>query len=141
MSAADNRALLEEYLNDIWVGRDPGAIERFVAPDYQRHMSPTAPPLDALSQIERIKGFQAAFPDISFTLEHVIAGDEGLAFHGTMRGTHTGEFLGIPPTNKTFEIHLVDFMWIEDGKIVEQWGGPDMLDMARQLGASITAGE
>jgi len=141
MTAEDNKALLEQYLNDIWVGGEPEAIERFVAPDYQRHMSPTAPSLDPATQIERIKGFRAAFPDIVIDLQHVIAGDEGVAFHATMRGTHTGEFLGIPPTGKTFEIHLVDFMWIEEGRIVEQWGGPDMLDMAKQLGASITPGE
>jgi predicted ester cyclase len=32
-------------------------------------------------------------------------------------------------------VNLVDMVRIEDGRFVEQWGGPDMLDLARQLGA------
>lgn len=141
MSAEANRALLDGYIDEVWVRDNPEGIERFVAPHYQRHMSPTTPPLDPKMQVERIKGFRAAFPDIDIVVHAVVAEEDHVAFHSTMRGTHLGEFLGIPPTGKTFEVNLVDFIRIEDGKFVEQWGGPDMLDLLKQLGASLTAPE
>jgi predicted ester cyclase len=55
-----------------------------------------------------------------------------------MRGTHQGEFLGIPPTGKQVTVGLVDVIHIENGKFVEQWGGPDLLDLVQQLGGEIS---
>ena len=54
-----------------------------------------------------------------------------------MRGTHQGEFLGIAPTGKEVTVSLPDMVRIENGKFVEQWGGPDLFDLIRQLGASV----
>jgi hypothetical protein len=141
VTAEDNKALLEGYLREVWMEGNPDAIGDYVAPHYQRHMSPTAPPLDPATQVERIKGIKAAFPDVSIVAEEMIADENFVAFRSTLRGTHQGEILGIAPTGKEVEVGLVDFIRIEDGKFVEQWGGPDMLDMAKQLGATITAGE
>lgn len=141
MSADDNKALLEAYLREVWGESNPEAAERFVAPNYKRHMSPTAPPLDPATQIERLKGILTAFPDVSIEADDIIADEHGVAFRSTMRGTHRGELLGIPPTGKTIEVSLVDFIRIDDGKFVEQWGGPDMFDLLKQLGASMTVSD
>lgn len=141
MSAVENRALLERYLNDVWAEGNPNAVERFAAPDYKRHGSPTAPPLDAAAQIERLKGIRAAFPDIVIEADEIIAADEGVTLRSTFRGTHLGEFFGIPATGKYVEVGLVDYFRIENGKFVDQWGGPDMFDLLRQIGASFTPGD
>ena len=61
-----------------------------------------------------------------------------IAFRSTMRGTHRGEFLGIPPTGIQVTVGLLDVIRIENGKFVEQWGGPDLLDLVQQLGAEIS---
>jgi predicted ester cyclase len=45
--------------------------------------------------------------------------------------------LGIPPTGRTVEVTLVGIVRVEDGRFAEQWGGPDMLDLVRQLGGTI----
>jgi predicted ester cyclase len=42
-----------------------------------------------------------------------------------MRGTHSGEFQGIAPTNKRVEVKAIDIFRIEDGKILEHWGHAD----------------
>jgi predicted ester cyclase len=54
-----------------------------------------------------------------------------------MRGTHRGEFFGIAATDKRVEFGLLDVIRIEDGKFIEQWGGPNMYDLLRQLDAVI----
>jgi predicted ester cyclase len=141
VSADNNKALLEGYLREVWTEGNPDAIDRYVAPNYKRHMSPTSPPLDPATQVERIKGIRAAFPDISIVADDIIADDHGVAFRSTMKGTHLGEILGIPPTGRAIEVGLVDYIRIEDGKFVEQWGGPDMFDLLKQLGASFSVGD
>lgn len=141
VSADENAALLNRYIDEVWNAADPEAVARFVAPTFRRHTSAAGPPLDLAGQIERLKGFRVAFPDVTIDIEDVIAGEGDVAFRSTMRGTHLGEFLGIPPTGRAVVVGLVDMIRIEDGCFVEQWGGPDLFDLLRQIGATVTPGE
>jgi steroid delta-isomerase-like uncharacterized protein len=141
VSAAENRALVEGYVRAVWAEGDLDAVERFVAPGYQRHVSPKVPPLDLAAQIERLKGIRAAFPDVTIDTDAIVGDDEGATLRSTMRGTHLGEFLGIPATGRTIEVGLVDYFRVEDGKFVDQWGGPDIFDLLKQLGASFSVGD
>lgn len=137
MSAEENAALLERYISEVWEAANPEAVGRFAAESFRRHRSPLSDPLDRAGQISLLKTFRSAFPDITVEVEDVVAADDRVAFRSTMRGTHQGEFLGIEPTGRKVTVVLVDILRIEDGKIVEQWGGPDLLDLLKQLGASI----
>lgn len=135
MDAPAGRAFLDRYLREVWVDRDPEAVRRFIGPGYLRHRAPTLDPLDADAQVERLRGFASAFPDITITVEDVVVPGDRIAFRSTMRGTHRGEFLGVAATGRTVEVTLVDIMRIEAERIVEQWGGPDLHDLVRQLTA------
>lgn len=139
MSTDRARELLDRYITEVWDAGDPRAVERFASESFRRHTSPGAKPLDRDQQIERLEGFRAAFPDISIEIDDVIADRDLVAFRSTMRGTHEGEFLGIAPTGRQVAVGLVDMVRIEDGRFVEQWGGPDMLDLLEQLGAKFEA--
>lgn len=135
MSPQDNEKLLERYVEEVWDNGNLDALRDFLAPDYRRHASPTLPPLDLEAQIERLTGFRKAFPDISLTVEDVTAADDRIAFRSTLRGTHEGELAGLPPTGRQITVGLVDLIRVEEGRFAEQWGGPDMADLFRQLGA------
>lgn len=78
--------------------------------------------------------FLAAFPDFSATVEDIAAEEDTVAMRVTLRGTHEGEFMGIEPTGREFEVQNMVFTRIEDGKIAERWLQPDMLGLLRQLG-------
>jgi predicted ester cyclase len=92
--------------------------------------------LDVDSQIERLVGFREAFPDVTIAVEDLIVEADRVAFRSTMRGTHLGEFAGIQPTGRQVTVALMDLIRIEDGRFAEQWGGPDLFDLLRQLGVS-----
>ena len=53
----------------------------------------------------------------------------------TMRGTHRGDFFGLPATGREVTLTGVHIMRVADGKIVEHWGSNDDLGLMRQLGA------
>ena len=93
------------------------------------------------SQFERVRRLGTAYPDLAIVVDDIIADDHGVSFRATLQATHLGDFAGIPATGRSIEVQLVDFMQIEDGKIVGQWGGPDMRDMVQQLGATLSLGE
>ena len=138
MSAEENKALLCQYVNEVWGNQNLMALDEFLAPSYKRHRSPTTQPLTRDGQKDLLTLFRTAFPDIQITIEEMIVQDSRIAFRSTMRGTHLGEFLGIPPTGRLVIVGLVDIIHIEDGKFVEQWGGPDLWDLLKQLGANIS---
>jgi len=50
------------------------------------------------------------------------------------RGKHTGDFLGIPATNKDVEMEGIAIHRVVDGKIVEHWGQVDAMGMLVQMG-------
>ncbi|MEA5389127.1 ester cyclase [Haloarculaceae archaeon H-GB11] len=54
----------------------------------------------------------------------------------TERGTHDGEFMGMEPTGKEYEIQTTAFLHLEDGKVAEWWIQPDTLGFIQQLGVN-----
>lgn len=140
MTAGDNEKLLERYVREVWEKGNPEAVTRFASEDFRRHGRPETEPLDLAGQIERLNGFRAAFPDITIEVDDVISSDTHICFRSTMRGTHEGDLMGIPPTGRQVTVQLVDMIRVEGGRFAEQWGGPDMLDLLRQLGATIQIG-
>jgi steroid delta-isomerase-like uncharacterized protein len=135
MSTEENKQLLQRYIAEVWGNGNLEALRDFLAPGYRRHVSPTLPPLSLEEQIQRLTGFRTAFPDITLTVEEVVAEDDRIAFRSTITGTHHGELAGLPPTGRRIRVGLVDIIRVEDGRFAEQWGGPNMADMFRQLGA------
>jgi steroid delta-isomerase-like uncharacterized protein len=66
-----------------------------------------------------------AFPDLSITVEDLVAEGDRVTARVTMRGTHQGEFQGLAPTGKRVEVRAIDMFRISNGKIVEHWGHAD----------------
>jgi len=75
-----------------------------------------------------------AFPDITFTIEDIIAEGDKVAFRVTLKGTHLGEFMGHAPTGKKIEITNSNWFRVSDGKLVEFWATSDRFRLMQQLG-------
>jgi predicted ester cyclase len=134
MSAEHNKALVRRMLAEVRNGWTPAVIERFFAPHYRRHLTPNGPHLTAEEQRARASGLRAAFPDADVTLEDILAEGDRVAYRLTIRGTHRGVFLGIAPTGRPIAVSFTAIVRVEDGKLVEEWGGLDQSDLRRQLG-------
>ena len=76
----------------------------------------------------------AAFPDVSLAIEEMAAEAGTVATRYTMRATHEGEFMGMPPTGRKLEILLLDMIRVRDGKVAEHWGLFDQTALTAQLG-------
>jgi steroid delta-isomerase-like uncharacterized protein len=74
-----------------------------------------------------------AFPDLQAHIEDIVAAEDKVAVRLRFRGTHRGEFLGIPATSRTIEYVSHEFYRIADGLIAEEWICSDMTTLLRQL--------
>jgi steroid delta-isomerase-like uncharacterized protein len=138
MAAADNTALVRRYLETLWTQEDPAVAETFLAPHYQRHLTPHTPPLPREGFRQRLARFRAACTDLQHTLDDLFAEGDRVAIRVTVRGTHHGVFHGIAPTGKPVTVSQVEIVRIEEGKIAESWGGVDLADLLHQLGAVVS---
>jgi len=84
--------------------------------------------------------FQAAFSDkVCIDEARLFMGEWAAAF-GRQEATHSGEFLGIPPSGRRVEIRYMDFWKVVDGKIVDNWVSVDFAHVAAQLGVDLFRG-
>lgn len=129
--------LLERYVADVWGQKDVDALDSYLTEDYRRHLTVRSEPLDREGQKKLVASFWHAFPDAELNIEDVLVEGDRLAFRSIMRGTHRGTFHSIAPTGRRVEVYLLDFLRIENGRFAEQWGGPNLLDLLQQVGASV----
>jgi steroid delta-isomerase-like uncharacterized protein len=108
----------------------------FLADDFVEHEA--APGLEPTREGVRqfFTMYTAGFPDLHFAVEDVLASGDKVVGRFRATGTHTGEFMGMPPTGKSVEVQGIDIIRFgDDGLAREHWGVFDALAMMQQLGA------
>ena len=123
MSTADNKAFITRYLEALSGKPKPASV-------YNQYIADSDPELK-----EHIVMAEAAFPEYELVADEMLAEGNKVVVRGRTRGTHKGEFAGLPPTNKTFEVPIVVIYEIENGKIVNHWLLADNMGVMQQLGA------
>jgi predicted ester cyclase len=76
----------------------------------------------------------AAFPDATFTREHLVIEDDRAVWIGQVRGTDTGGFMGMAPTGKPFQLPMVVMYTVRDNAIVHEQRIYDFSGMLIQIG-------
>lgn len=135
MSTEENKAVVRRWNEDFWNKDNPDAIEELCATNYVLHGAPpgVAPGFEGMKQAHAMH--HAGFPDMHFTIEDMVAEGDKVATRFTLRGTHKGEWAGIPPTGKQVTMTGMEITRFEGGKYRETWLTMDMLGMMQQLGA------
>jgi predicted ester cyclase len=92
-----------------------------------------APGLDGLRGAFKV--FRAGFPDLKFKIIEIIVSGNKAVIHSNITGTNTGDFMGIPATNKKIDYNQVDIVYFNsDNKATERWGYFDVMKFMNQLG-------
>jgi steroid delta-isomerase-like uncharacterized protein len=82
-----------------------------------------------------VNTLRSAFSDIKATVGTSLQDGDLASAQTTLTGKHTGEWMGVPASDKSFEITAIDIIRIEDGKCAEHWGVTDNLALMMQIGA------
>lgn len=129
-------ARLGEKFAAIFNERDASIADEIFAPDFVAYVSgsPT-PTLTREGWKAYLKSFRSSFPDLHVEVaDRVMTGDT-FVLRLVMKGTQTGAFQGLPPSNKRVAFDGIALHRVEDGQIVEHWGVMDLAGMMHQLTA------
>ena len=97
----------------------------------------TDPVRDGLDRAETrayMRELIEAFPDVHIEAERVISSDNRTAMECTFRGTHQGEFDGIPPTGETVDDTFVSIVTVSTDGITSWTDYWDRMSLTEQLG-------
>jgi steroid delta-isomerase-like uncharacterized protein len=135
MTPLSNSQILHRFTSEFINTGSPAVAAELIAPQAEFH-APGMPPLRGPDGYLVLVGMlRAGFPDVQWTLEDVVSEGDKVAARYTMRGTHTGAFMGVPATGKAFSVTSMGIYRIANGQIVEEHGLPDMMGIMMQIGA------
>src|SRR5919204_5209759 len=106
MSIEENKALVRRFYEAWNKGKLAAltAIDELFAPDYVFHGNGVFPDMDRAGLKQMAPAGWTAFPDLHYTLEDLIAEWDKVVHRFTFRGTHQGDFMGVPPTGKQVSV-------------------------------------
>ena len=134
MPAEQNKAAARRFLEETDKG-NLDVIDELVSPDAVDHnpFPGQAPGAEGVRQVFAM--LKAAFPDMSQSIQDMVAEGDRVAIRSTLHGSHRGEFLGIPATGKQVALPGIDIIrFDEEGKMIEHWGLFDVPLLMQQLG-------
>ena len=121
-----------------------GKLDMFNDSNFTKDVIMHASPTD-IKGIDSARSYYAnyltGFSNITFTIKDVFGQGEKLVKHWNFKGTHTGNFFGIPATGKTVSLDGVTLVRMSNGKIAEERDFFDNLEFMTQLGLMPAAGK
>jgi steroid delta-isomerase-like uncharacterized protein len=134
--SADNKAIVRRLYEEVWNKRKLEIINEIISPSHALQ----APNISGSSigpeaYKRNVLLFLAGYPDLRWTIEDTIAEKDKVVACWTMSGTHKGDYLGVPATNKKVSVDGITIHHIANGKIMDSYSNWDALGMMQQLGA------
>ncbi len=138
-----NRRLVLSWIEDVlrksaktteeWIG-----YARLKAPDYwsenyTAHHDPSARGREGL--LDRLTMLSTAFSDTEVEVLLLIAKGDMVADSLRIAASHTGHFLGVPPSGKRVSWLQNEIFRLKNGRIIEGWVTRDWLGLLKQLSA------
>jgi steroid delta-isomerase-like uncharacterized protein len=133
----ENQHLVQRFIEAFWNQGNMDAADTYLSSDFIAWDEPLGP--EGLKQVYQF--VHAAFPDLHFSVEDCFATSDRVAVRVIERGTHAGEWQGIPATGNQIAISGTGIYRIAHGRIAQQWFHNDFRTELRQLGARIVPGE
>ena len=133
MSIDSNKAIARRVFDEVLSRRNLAALDELATADYVEH-NPLPGQRTGLDGLKDRYTMVLNGLDPHFTIEDVIAEGDRVVLRWTNSGTHVAEFLGMPPTGKSFTIGGIEIWRVQDGKLAEHWDMVDVFGQLQQLG-------
>lgn len=135
MTMTQEMTYLVDELRTAWDAQDIERLAALYAPEYEgRDVAQAEPERGPQGVVQTRVRYLQAFPDLCFTLDEVIADEDRLALNWTVRGTHRGALMHIPPTGRAIEVKGVSIYTVVRGKITRGLFIWDVAGLLRSIG-------
>lgn len=135
MSTEQNKAIVRRWIEQGWNGGDLSLVDTLYTPDVVQH-DPSSPlPVTSSAALKQyVGGFLAAFPDMHFTIDDLLAENDKVLWRFTAEATQTGPLMNIPATGKHASVAGMALFRVAEGRIAEVWVNFDTLGMLQAIG-------
>jgi steroid delta-isomerase-like uncharacterized protein len=141
VSEEANKALVRRFYEEVWAQGNLDVADEVFADGYERHDFRHGEPASGPEGQKQIAAaFRAAFPDLSWEIDFILADGDFVVGRWTATGTHLGPWAGVEATGRPMRFSAVNVFRFSDGKVVEIWNHRDDLGLMQQLGAPVYAG-
>ena len=130
----ENKAIARRIFEEVWGAYNLDKVEEYYAANLIDHNELPGFPPGREGVKASVSMFASALSDNDIAVEDQIAEGDKVVTRWTAHGTHQGELMGIPATDKSSTITGINVDRITNGKIVESWGIFDQFGMMQQLG-------
>jgi predicted SnoaL-like aldol condensation-catalyzing enzyme len=132
--SAENEAVVRRFFEEFCNQRHSEIAEEIVTSDFLSH-GPQAPPADGPDGLRARVGLYQESVDGHWNVDELFSAGDRVVARWRGSGTHVGELMGIPPTEKPIEVEAISIFRIAGGKIAEEWTVWDALGLLQQVGA------
>jgi steroid delta-isomerase-like uncharacterized protein len=131
-----NKTIFRRYFEEVLNAGNLNLIDALIAFNYVSHYPTGYDFGDGPDDVKQIvTTVRTGFPNVHFTVEDVLAESDRVVGRWTFRGTHQGDFMGIPASGNTVSVMGIAIYRIVDGQIAEAWVAWDALGLMQQIGA------
>lgn len=133
--SADARTIVRSLYEEVWNKRRLELVDEIISPSHALHdPNLTGSAVGPEAYKRQISRFITGIPDLRFTLEDIVGEREKLAVAWTISGSHKGEFMGIPATDKKVAIDGITIHHLVNEKIMDSYVSWDVWGLMQQLG-------
>lgn len=125
-----NKAIVMRFNKEFIEAGNTAVFNELVSPDVINHTAPSGVPNTAQGIFDMIMaGLRTAFPDLTVTVHQQVAEGDMVVTRKSFHGTHSKDFLGLPPSGKKVSMLVIDMVRLRDGKYIEHWGVRDIREL------------
>jgi predicted ester cyclase len=126
---------IHRWFDEVWNKKREEAIDEMVTEDVVGYgLGP-----DNIVGPESFKAFHrsfvSAYPNLRVIVEDTVTEGDKIAARCRVTGVHSGDGIGIAPTDRTVDFTGMLIARVEDGKIAEAWNEFNFMEMYKQVGA------
>lgn len=139
MAALTNRELVKKFYQEVWNERKAQCVEKYLSPSHalvDPNATDTKTGPEAYKEV--LERFLRAFSNLKFEVQELVCEKDKVVASWTITGVHSGEYNGLPPTNKKIVVEGISIHQITDGKIMDTYSVWDTLGLMKKVGAVVT---
>lgn len=134
-SISRNKEIVRRFNMEVIQNTNEMAFRELIHEEFINHSAPPSNNKKEGMWNTFSKILKPAFPDLKIIIHEQIAEGDLVTTRKSILGTHKGQLMDIPPTNKAIEIHVIDIIRIKDEKYYEHWGINDFEKIITDLKA------
>lgn len=131
-----NKTIVQRFINEFQTNGREKIAREILADDFVDHSAIPPFTTDRDGVIQLFRMLRSAFGEFRAEIHDQIAEDDKVVTRKTFYGKHTGEFMGIAPTNRRIELGVIDILRLADGRFKEHWCQVDFAGLMKQIGTN-----